>query len=98
MDLNPQTSVLETPEALKPFKTVTLQYFALFREERGCSEETWQTESKTVRALYEELQRRYAFKLSPGIVKVAVNGHFVEWDSPIAHGDQIVWIPPVAGG
>ena len=31
-------------------------------------------------------------------LKVAVNAEFTGWSRPIADGDEVVFIPPVAGG
>jgi molybdopterin converting factor small subunit len=33
-----------------------------------------------------------------GRLKVAVNDEFRDWDTPLAAGDRVVFIPPVAGG
>lgn len=79
-------------------KTVALQYFALLREQRKLSMESRQTTAATARELYAELQRKYDFKLSPADLKVAVNGEFTDFDQVIHDGDEIVFIPPVAGG
>jgi molybdopterin synthase sulfur carrier subunit len=32
------------------------------------------------------------------MLKVAVNEEFAAWDQPLAGGDRVVFIPPVAGG
>jgi molybdopterin converting factor small subunit len=32
------------------------------------------------------------------MLRVAVNGDFGEWEHPLAAGDTVVFIPPVAGG
>jgi len=32
------------------------------------------------------------------MLKVAVNEEFAAWDRPLADGDRVVFIPPVAGG
>jgi molybdopterin converting factor subunit 1 len=78
--------------------TVKVQYYALFREQAGRSEETLQTSATTPDALYRELQTRYPFQLAQSQLKVAVNADFRDWHSPFASGDTIVFIPPVAGG
>jgi molybdopterin converting factor small subunit len=31
-------------------------------------------------------------------MKVAINDEFSEWNSELADGDSVVFIPPVAGG
>lgn len=79
-------------------KTLTIQYFAVLREQAGMSEETLQTEAGTAAALYDELRSRHEFRLLPEQLKVAVNADFSDWTTPLEDGDTVVFIPPVAGG
>ena len=78
--------------------SVKVRYFAVFREERGLSEESVQTESSSAGQLYEELQSRYGFRLDPKLVRVAIQGSYVPMQAPLQNGDEVVLIPPVAGG
>lgn len=78
--------------------TVHVQYFALLREERGLSRESIDTTAATAAELYGELRARHAFSLGSDRLRVAVNGEFSAWDTPLADGMQLVFIPPVAGG
>jgi len=32
------------------------------------------------------------------VLRVAINAEFREWTAPLADGDAVVFIPPVAGG
>jgi molybdopterin converting factor small subunit len=48
--------------------------------------------------LYEELRVRHGLKLAPEQLRVAINEEFGEWSQPLASGDTIVFLPPVAGG
>ncbi len=73
-------------------------YFALLREQRGLEEEVIQSDAENARALYEHLQEAHSFTLKPTQLRVAINENFAEWDSPLAEGDEVVFIPPVAGG
>jgi len=41
---------------------------------------------------------RHGFTLAPEHLKVAVNSEFSDWSRPLAAGDHVVFIPPVAGG
>jgi molybdenum cofactor guanylyltransferase len=77
---------------------LTIQYFALMREQAGRSEETLDTLAATPADLYSELNARYGFTLSPDQLKVAVNSEFSDWSRQLAAGDAVVFIPPVAGG
>jgi molybdenum cofactor guanylyltransferase len=75
-----------------------VQYFAIFREQAGTQRETVETRADTAAGLYEELRKKHAFKLAPSQLKVAINAEFRDWQSPLADGDQVAFIPPVAGG
>jgi molybdopterin converting factor subunit 1 len=77
---------------------LTIQYFALMREQAGRSQETLETLAATPADLYAELTDRYRFTLSREQLKVAVNSDFSDWSRPLAAGDSVVFIPPVAGG
>jgi molybdopterin synthase sulfur carrier subunit len=79
-------------------KKIHIQYYALLREERKLSEETLTTQSKTVLDLYQELKKKYRFSLNTDILRVAINNEFSDWKTVIKNNDQIVFIPPVAGG
>ena len=78
--------------------SLRIQYYALFREQAGRSEETVETHAATPAELYSELQTRHPFKLAREQLKVAVNSAFSDWNAPLASGDTVVFIPPVAGG
>lgn len=75
-----------------------VQYYALFREQAGRSEESIRTVAVTPAALYAELQARHPFNLLPEQLKVAINSEFRDWNAPLQDGDTVVFIPPVAGG
>jgi molybdopterin converting factor subunit 1 len=77
---------------------VSVQYFAIMREQAGRSTETIETVARTAGELYSELAARYGFTLSPQQLKVAVNTEFSDWSRPLSAGDSVVFIPPVAGG
>jgi molybdopterin-guanine dinucleotide biosynthesis protein A len=89
-------NLLASPPA--PFMQLKIQYYALMREQAGRSEETLETAASTPADLYTELQARYGFSLSREQLKVAVNSEFAPWSRPLAAGDAVVFIPPVAGG
>jgi molybdenum cofactor guanylyltransferase len=79
-------------------RALRIQYFALFREQAGRSEESLDTAATTAAELYAELQRRHPFRLAREQLKVAINSEFADWHSPLRSGDTVVFIPPVAGG
>jgi molybdopterin synthase sulfur carrier subunit len=78
--------------------TVTVQYFAILREQRGLNEEKIATAAATPAALYEQLRAQHPFTLPGDRVRAAVNGTFVANSAPLRDGDRLVFIPPVAGG
>jgi molybdopterin-guanine dinucleotide biosynthesis protein A len=79
-------------------RRVTVQYFALLREQAGRGTESLVTAARTPRELYAELAQRYPFSLDPAVLRVAINSEFGDWSAPLTDGDSIVFIPPVAGG
>jgi molybdopterin converting factor subunit 1 len=79
-------------------KQVHVQYFAVLREQAGRNAETIATTVTTPAELYEELRVRHQLGLTRAQLKVAVNAEFADWSRPLADGDTVVFIPPVAGG
>lgn len=77
---------------------VNVQYYALFREQRGLSAEQRTTDAATLRQFYEELAGQFRFSLPADRVQVAVDDEFADWDQSIKANSRIVFIPPVAGG
>jgi len=87
-----------TAESSATTRHITVQYFALLREQAGRREEALVSAARTPRELYAELAARYPFTLAPDVLRVAINAEFSEWSTPLADGDAVVFIPPVAGG
>jgi len=79
-------------------KTVTVTYFAQLKELAGVSEESIQTDSETPAGLFEEIRAKHNIPLKRKGMMVAVNGDFADWTHPLTDGEEIVFIPPVAGG
>ena len=79
-------------------RQVRLRYFAILREQAGGSCEERETSSATVEDLYGEIKKENGFDLEKEFIRVACNGDFVGLDCSLADGDEIVFIPPVAGG
>jgi molybdopterin-guanine dinucleotide biosynthesis protein A/molybdopterin converting factor small subunit len=77
---------------------ITVQYYALLREQAGRREEALLTAARTPGELYAELSGRHPFTLAPEALRVAINSEFRDWSTPLADGDAVVFIPPVAGG
>lgn len=79
-------------------KNITVTYFAQLRELTGTSSETLETDSETPAGLFEELKAKHNFPLKRKGMMVAINGDFSDWTHTLADGEEIVFIPPVAGG
>lgn len=95
-DQLPPEPRVQSPEL--PLKTLRIQYFALFREQAGRSEELLESTAETPAMLYRELQARHPFRLQKEQLRVAVNTEFCDWQARLNSGDTVVFIPPVAGG
>jgi molybdopterin synthase sulfur carrier subunit len=77
--------------------SVTVLYFASLRDAAGREAEQLPTPG-SLAALYAELRARHGFALPQERLRVAVDGAFVDWDSPLRDGAEIAFIPPVSGG
>jgi molybdopterin-guanine dinucleotide biosynthesis protein A len=75
-----------------------IRYFALLREQAGRSSEELDTPADTPQELYEELKLRHGLKVDAQFLRVAINDEFADWRAPLADGDTVVFLPPVAGG
>ena len=79
---------------------VNLLYFASFRDAAGLSEQVRELpEGTRVAQLWEavarEIPRLAAF---PAMPPAAVNREYVSAESVLCDGDEVAFLPPVAGG
>ena len=77
---------------------IRVRYFAVLRDRVGCSEELIDTECTTARQLAEDLIIARQLGLPSSLIRLAVNGSFVEGHTPLSEGDELLLLPPVAGG
>lgn len=79
---------------------ISVLYFAVFRERLARDEETIELASgATVRDAIDILAGNHAaIAALRGKFRVAVNQDFSDEDRPLADGDELALIPPVAGG
>ncbi len=82
----------------QPMITVNIRYFAIFREQRNEPGETLTVARCTPRDLFRRLTAEHGFTLAESMVRYAVNETFVSGDEPLQDGDELVFIPPLAGG
>ena len=79
-------------------KTITVRYFAMFRENAGLDEETLTIEAATVADVFSATRERHKSAEPTGHCKVAINDVMADWDSPVSDGDTVLLFPPVACG
>jgi molybdopterin-guanine dinucleotide biosynthesis protein A len=79
-------------------ESVTVEYFAVFRERAKRASEEIALDGATLAEVYERLRARHGFALERASVHVAVNDAYASWDAALKPGDRLVFIPPVAGG
>ena len=79
-------------------KTITVRYFAMFREHAGMGEETLQLDAETALDVFEQTRSRHGSTEPSGHCKVAINDEMAEWASAVNDGDTVLLFPPVAGG
>jgi molybdopterin converting factor small subunit len=84
------------PAAPRP---LLVRFFAILREQAGCSTLTVETTAPDAGSLYAELQARHPGLTFPAdLLRVSINERYGEMTTPLGSGDRIVFIPPVAGG
>ena len=80
-------------------RPLQIRFFALLREQAGCASLELDSAARDAAALYAELQQRYpGLTFSPALLRVSINERYAAMDTPLAAGDRVVFIPPVAGG
>ena len=81
-------------------REIRIRLFASLRELTGESQLSWAiSEGETVSQLFDRLVVRYP-RISPlkNSIRYAVNESYVDPDQSLHPGDEIAFIPPVAGG
>ncbi len=79
-------------------KRISLQYYALLREQRGLADETLETDADTPGRLYEELRNRYGFPGREESFGIAINDTLAMWEDELSDGDTVVFLLPFGGG
>jgi molybdopterin converting factor subunit 1 len=79
---------------------IHLLYFASFRDTAGRDREDRDlAEGTRVRDLWKELAREIQrFAAFPTMPPAAVNREYVEGETVLHDGDEVAFLPPVAGG
>jgi molybdopterin converting factor subunit 1 len=79
-------------------KTITVRYFAMFREHAGLAEESLELDVRTAMDVFEQTRARHGSTEPIGHCKVAVNDEMAQWTATVNDGDTVLLFPPVAGG
>ena len=79
-------------------KSIRVKYYASLREQASTSAEVVETTAITAEELFIELKERHGFTVSNCQLRVSVNNSFSEMSYELKAGDELVYIPPVAGG
>ena len=79
-------------------KSLTIRYFALFRENAGLAEESVSLDAKTAANVFALLKHRHGSTEPLGHCKVAINDVITDWNASVSDGDTVLLFPPVAGG
>ncbi len=79
-------------------KSITVRYFAIFREHAGRDEESVTLDVETVGDVFEQLKGRHGSSEPLGHCKVAINDEMADWNTAVNDGDTVLLFPPVAGG
>ena len=79
-------------------KTITVRYFALFREQAGIDQETISADVATAADVFHATRDRHGSQEPTGHCKVAINDEMVDWSATVRDGDTVLLFPPVGGG
>ena len=79
---------------------IKVLYFAAFREAAGRDEQTAELPARaSVADLWKTLAGEVAFFARfPAMPPAAVNREYVDAATPLQEGDEVAFLPPVAGG
>ncbi len=75
-----------------------MRFFAILREQAGRATLETTSEARTPAALYRELQAQLGLKFPAHLLRVSINERYADMAAPLAPGDRVAFIPPVAGG
>lgn len=77
---------------------VRVRYFALFREQAGCTSEIIDWSGGTAAELFQKMSAEHPSLQSQAAALVAINDEMSGWDTPVKEDDEVLFFPPVAGG
>ena len=78
---------------------IRIRFFARLREQAGVETESIEVApGSTLAEVYAALHGKHAALPEQGAVRAALNQEFADWNTPVASGDEVAFIPPVSGG
>ncbi len=77
---------------------VCVRYFALFREQTGCSSESVEWQGGTAAELFQTMAGEHSDLQAEAAALVAINDEMAGWTTVLKEGDEVLFFPPVAGG
>lgn len=80
--------------------SVSVKLFAIYQEVYGCSELKLIFPAQTpVKAVFDRLLLEYPqLEQWRTVTRFGINFQFVDPDTPLQDGDEVVLVPPVSGG
>ena len=70
-------------------KSITVRYFAMFREHAGLDEETLSLDVDTAADVFAATRDRHGSTEPNGHCKVAINDVMASWDTAVSDGDTV---------
>jgi len=78
---------------------IRIRFFARLREQAGVETEIIEVApTSTLADVYAALRAKHAALPEQGAVRAALNQEFADWNTTVAAGDEVAYIPPVSGG
>ena len=79
-------------------RPLRVRLYAILREHTGNEVLDLHSAAGTAGELFAELKQRHQWPWPRQAFRAAVNDTFCAWDQPLQAGDEVAFIPPVAGG
>ena len=79
-------------------KTITVKYFAMFREHAGIDQEVVEIDVATAEDVFRATRARHGSNEPTAHCKVAINDEMADWSAAVQDGDTVLLFPPVGGG
>lgn len=77
---------------------IRVLWFAVLREQAGCAEQPVDGAGMRAADIYARLRDQQPALLPASQVRVAIDGAFAGWDTVVADGAELAFLPPFSGG